>query len=159
MNASPPNIVFLHSHNSGRFVEPYGHAVPTPNLMRLAREGALFRRAFSVAPSCSPSRAAFLTGQYAHCSGMLGLAHRGFALAQPERHIARFLAGQGYITALCGIEHTAAHQHSTVDGVGYGQVLTRDGSAKGAAVAPAVCDFLRSGPRQPFFLNVGTKDR
>ncbi|MBT7552700.1 MAG: sulfatase-like hydrolase/transferase, partial [Gemmatimonadetes bacterium] len=54
-----PNIVFLHSHNSGRFIEPYGHAVPTPNLMRLARGGALFRRAFSAAPSCSPSRASF----------------------------------------------------------------------------------------------------
>ncbi|NKB66975.1 MAG: sulfatase-like hydrolase/transferase [Candidatus Latescibacteria bacterium] len=156
--ASRPNIVFLHSHNSGRFVEPYGHAVPTPNLLRLAREGVLFRRAFSVAPSCSPSRAAFLTGQYAHNSGMLGLAHRGFALAQPERHIARFLGAQGYSTALCGTEHVAAHQHSTADGVGYDRVLTRDGSAKAADVAVAVCDYLRSGPDGPFFLNVGTTE-
>ena len=108
MHKTPPNIVFLHSHNSGRFIEPNGHAVPTPNLMRLSREGALFRRAFSAAPSCSPSRAAFLTGQYPHCSGMLGLAHRGFALAQPERHLGRVLRSQGYETAVCGIEHTAA---------------------------------------------------
>ena len=60
---SPPNILFLHAHNTGRFIEPYGHAVPTPHLMKLARAGSLFRRAFSAAPSCSPSRAAFLTGQ------------------------------------------------------------------------------------------------
>jgi arylsulfatase A-like enzyme len=33
-------------------VEPYGHAVPTPNLMKLALEGMLFRKAFSAAPSC-----------------------------------------------------------------------------------------------------------
>ena len=38
-----PNIVFMHSHNTGTFVQPYGHAVPTPNLQRLAREGVLFR--------------------------------------------------------------------------------------------------------------------
>ena len=31
-----PDILFLDSHNSGRLIEPYGHAVPTPNLMRLA---------------------------------------------------------------------------------------------------------------------------
>jgi hypothetical protein len=40
------NILFLDRHNSGRFIEPYGHAVPTPNLMRLAHQGA---------PSYSPS--------------------------------------------------------------------------------------------------------
>ena len=40
------NILFLDRHNSGRFIEPYGHAVPTPNLIRLAHQGA---------PSYSPS--------------------------------------------------------------------------------------------------------
>tara|TARA_B100000686_G_C16448018_1_gene790525 strand:+ start:584 stop:787 length:204 start_codon:yes stop_codon:yes gene_type:complete len=49
MSASPPNIVFLHAHNTGRFIEPYGHAVPTPNLMKMAREGVLFHRYHVVA--------------------------------------------------------------------------------------------------------------
>ena len=40
----PPNILFLHSHNSGRFIEPYGHSVPTPHLVKLARQGVLFRK-------------------------------------------------------------------------------------------------------------------
>ena len=73
--------------------------------MRLCAEGVLFRRAFSAAPSCSPSRASFLTGQYPHCSGMFGLAHRGFALAHPERHIGRLLRAHGYETTHCGTEH------------------------------------------------------
>jgi len=154
---SPPNILFLHAHNSGRFIEPYGHAVPTPNLMRLAREGALFRRAFSAAPSCSPSRAAFLTGQYPHESGMLGLAHRGFALAHPERHLARLLDAHGYETAACGTEHLVAHQGGTVTEA-YAHELTRDSSSRAADVAPAVCDYLRAQPREPFFLNVGTHE-
>jgi N-sulfoglucosamine sulfohydrolase len=75
-----PNILYIHSHDSGRYLQPYGHAVPTPNLQRLASEGVLFRRAFSCAPTCSPSRSALLTGQFPHQNGMLGLAHRGFSM-------------------------------------------------------------------------------
>ncbi|MFP6645092.1 MAG: sulfatase [Candidatus Latescibacterota bacterium] len=152
-----PNILFLHAHNTGRFVEPYGHAVPTPHLMRLARSGSLFRRAFSAAPSCSPSRAAFLTGQYPHCAGMLGLAHRGFALSHPERHIARVLSTHGYKTAHCGIEHVHTHEKGTGDGGAYDHALTRDDSSRASDVATAVCDYLRTRPQQPFFLNVGTQ--
>ncbi len=154
---TPPNILFFHAHNTGRFIEPYGHAVPTPHLLRLARSGSLFRRAFSAAPSCSPSRAAFLTGQYPHCSGMLGLAHRGFALSHPQRHIARLLSDHGYETAQCGTEHVHAHEKGTGDGGLYDHVLTRDHSAKAADVAPVVCDYLHSKPKRPFFLNIGTQ--
>src|ERR1700677_2811053 len=59
-----PNIVYIHSHDSGRYLSPYGQSVPTSNLQRLAQEGIVFRKAFSAAPTCSPSRAALLTGLY-----------------------------------------------------------------------------------------------
>src|SRR5580700_11133379 len=39
-------------------------AIKTPTFDRLAREGVLFRNAHCAAPSCSPSRAAMLTGQW-----------------------------------------------------------------------------------------------
>ena len=71
-----PNIIYLHSHDSGRYLQPFGHAVPTPNLQRLAGEGVLFRRAFSAAPTCSPSRSALLTGQWVLVLAP-GLASRG----------------------------------------------------------------------------------
>ena len=45
----------------------YGdRTVRTPNFDRVAREGARFTHAFAAAPSCSPSRAALLTGQAVH---------------------------------------------------------------------------------------------
>ena len=34
--ANRPNIVYIHSHDTGRYVQPYGYQVPTPNLQRLA---------------------------------------------------------------------------------------------------------------------------
>src|SRR5215218_2085852 len=39
MTAHPPNIVLVHSHDTGRYVQPYGHQVVTPNIQRLADPG------------------------------------------------------------------------------------------------------------------------
>ncbi|MCB0172753.1 MAG: sulfatase-like hydrolase/transferase, partial [Anaerolineae bacterium] len=102
------NILYLHSHDTGRYIQPYGHAVPTPHLQQLAEEGVLFRRAFSAAPTCSPSRACLLTGQSAHSNGMLGLAHRGFTLNDYHQHLVHTLRRAGYYSALVGIQHIAA---------------------------------------------------
>jgi len=38
-----PNILYIHSHDTGRFVQPYGFQVPTPNIQLLADQGVLFR--------------------------------------------------------------------------------------------------------------------
>jgi arylsulfatase A-like enzyme len=49
-----------------------GHPfIATPNMDRLAREGARFRNAFATTSLCSPSRASFLTGQYPHTNGII----------------------------------------------------------------------------------------
>jgi N-sulfoglucosamine sulfohydrolase len=68
-----PNILFAFADDWGRYASAYaaldGPGTPndlirTPNIDRLAREGALFRRAFVPAPSCTPCRSALLSGQY-----------------------------------------------------------------------------------------------
>lgn len=145
-----PNIVLITAHDTGRYVQPYGHAIPTPNLQRLAEEGVLFRQAFCAAPTCSPSRAALLTGQGAHASGMLGLAHRGFALRDPREHLLHTLRDAGYTTALAGFQHLAADPAS----LGYDRVIPCEGRSA-RTVAPAAAHFVADAPARPFYLEVG----
>ena len=144
-----PNILYLHSHDTGRYIQPYGHAIPTPALQRLAEEGVLFRKAFCVAPTCSPSRAGLVTGQCAHSAGMLGLAHRGFSLNDYGRHIVHTLRAAGYVSALIGVQHVAA-QSSTI---GYDEVA--DMPSYSGDHAAACRDFFGRQRERPFFLSVG----
>jgi N-sulfoglucosamine sulfohydrolase len=148
-----PNVLYIHSHDTGRYVQPYGYQVPTPNIQHLADQGVLFRQAFSAAPVCSGSRAALLTGQCTHATGMLGLAHRGYRLTHPERHIARVLGAAGYWTGLIGEQHVSAGTEE----LGYDQVVDAD-TTKVRDVAPAAVRLIaerRQHARQPFFLSIG----
>jgi N-sulfoglucosamine sulfohydrolase len=147
---SRPNIVYLHSHDTGRYVQPYGHQIQTPNIQRLADQGLLFRQAFCAAPSCSGSRACLLTGQWAHVNGMTGLAHRGWKLHDYGRHIVRPLREAGYWSALIGEQHVSREPHV----LGYDHVVDI-GTTKVHSIAPAAQQLLRSAPPQPFFLSVG----
>jgi len=150
--SATPNILYLHSHDTGRFVAPYGHAVPTPNIQRLADQGVLFRQAFCAVPACSGSRAALLTGEYAHTNGMLGLAHRGYALRDYSHHLIHTLAEAGHWTALVGEQHISTDP----DILGYDHVVdVPDTHAE--TVAPAAAEvLLRTRPAdRPFFLSVG----
>jgi len=68
-----PNIVFILSDDHRwDAMSHMGHpVVQTPNLDRLARQGIFFSNAFVTTSLCSPSRASFLTGQYAHTHGVV----------------------------------------------------------------------------------------
>jgi arylsulfatase A-like enzyme len=145
-----PNIVYLHSHDTGRHVQPYGHQVPTPNIQRLADQGVLFRQAFSAAPVCSPSRAALLTGEFSHTNGMLGLAHRGYRLADHHHHLVHTLRGAGYSSTLIGEQHLSSDPAD----IGYDRVIDID-STHATHVAPAAARVLREELQEPFFLSVG----
>jgi len=145
-----PNILYLHSHDTGRYIQSYGHAVPTPNIQRLAEEGVLFRQAFCTAPTCSPSRASLLTGLWAHSSGMIGLAHRGFSLNDYKQHLLHTLRKAGYYSALIGVQHIAPDPTL----IGYDQVVELE-NCRAEKAAPAAVDFLSHAPPRPFFLSVG----
>ncbi len=145
-----PNILYLHSHDTGRFVQPYGYAVPTPRIQGLAEQGILFRQAFCAASTCSASRACLLTGQYAHTNGMLGLAHRGWSLHDYTHHIVHTLRTVGYHSTLIGEQHISKRP----DVIGYDRVV-KISTSRVADVAPVTIDILRNAPAEPFFLSVG----
>jgi N-sulfoglucosamine sulfohydrolase len=148
-----PNILYIHSHDTGRYIQPYGHAIATPRLQRLAEEGVLFRQNFCINPTCSPSRAALLTGCYPHENGMLGLAHRGFALYDYKQHLVHALRGAGYTSALSGVQHIALGPEAYAT-IGYDRVLTPHPFMIDDPAAKAVA-YLDQAPAQPFFLSVG----
>lgn len=151
-----PNILYIHSHDTGRYSQPYGHAIPTPRLQQLAEQGILFRQAFCAAPTCSPSRAALLTGRWPHCCGMLGLTHRGFGLTDDDYspHLVNTLKAAGYASALVGVQHVSRVSTS----IGYDEVLTVQRDQPHHVAAAAVDYIIRQStvsPGRPFFLDVG----
>ena len=63
--AAPPNIIMIYADDLGYGdLGCYGSSNHTPNLDRMAAEGARFTQFYSANPVCSPSRAALLTGRY-----------------------------------------------------------------------------------------------
>lgn len=155
-----PNVVYVHCHDAGRYVQPYGYPVPTPNLQKLAEQGVLFRNAFCMGPTCSPSRAALLTGQSPHSAGMYGVTNSnlgGFGLDDYSQHIVHTLRSVGYTSTLCGFQHVSNDDEE----IGYDQVLAKpEGESRDNArtVAPMADEFLRDAPEEPFFLSVGTAE-
>ena len=147
------NIVYIHTHDTGRFISPYGHAVPTPRLQQLARDGVLFRQAFCAAPTCSPSRAALLNGNWPHENGMIGLVHRGARLNDPSQHLAHVLTDAGWESALVGLQHVAPQ--GDLAQLGY-TTIPEVASTEASVVGPVAANWLRQRERgRPFFLSVG----
>jgi N-sulfoglucosamine sulfohydrolase len=145
-----PNILYIHSHDTGRYVQPYGFQVPTPNIQMLADQGVLFREAFCAAPTCSGSRASLLTGQYCHNNGMMGLAHRGWTLNNYGQHWVHTLREAGYRSVLIGEQHISTDPHV----IGFDRVVEMD-SHRAEAVAPTTIETLHEQPEGPWFLSVG----
>lgn len=104
--AARPNIVFILTDDQrwdALGVE--GHPfLRTPNIDRIAREGAHFRNAFVTTPLCSPSRASFLTGQYVHTHRVNSNGDNG-PLSHQLVTFPRLLHDAGYETAYVGKWH------------------------------------------------------
>ncbi|KAK6182086.1 hypothetical protein SNE40_009850 [Patella caerulea] len=124
-DAKKPNIILMMADDLGiGDVGCFGNTtIKTPNIDRLAREGAKLTQHLSASSLCTPSRAAFLTGRYPIRSGM---AARGFArvtlfvaasggLPTSETTFAELAKTAGYKTALLGKWHQGLSQDSLGD--------------------------------------------
>jgi N-acetylglucosamine-6-sulfatase len=82
-----------------------GHPyLETPNIDRLAAEGAMFTSSFHAAPLCSPNRASILTGQYPSRHGVIDNVARSL-LSHRLETFPRAMQASGYRTAFLGKWH------------------------------------------------------
>jgi arylsulfatase len=105
-----PNILFIMGDDIGWFnVSAYNHGIMgyrTPNIDRIAKEGALFTDWYGQ-QSCTAGRAAFLTGQSPIRTGLtkVGLPGADLGLGPSDPCIAQVLKAQGYATGQFGKNH------------------------------------------------------
>jgi len=169
-----PNIVFilvddLRWDELGIAGHPF---IKTPNIDRIGKEGAMFRNAFMTTPLCSPSRASFLTGQYAHTHGITDNVDRSAA----SHRLVTFpllLHQSGYETAFIGKWHMGNDDSPRpgfdrwVSFKGQGTYLNPDINEDGKAVKPTgyitdilsgyAVEFIRRRHDKPFLVYLAHK--
>jgi arylsulfatase len=105
-----PNILVIMADDVGPFnISAYNHGMMgyrTPNIDRLAREGALFTDWYGQ-QSCTAGRAAFIMGQSPIRSGLLkvGLPAAKLGISQDDPTLATLLKPYGYVTGQFGKNH------------------------------------------------------
>jgi len=96
----------------------------TPNMNRMAAEGINFTRMYTE-PSCTPTRAAFLTGRtpVRHGMGVVGMPHEFSGMRGDEVTIAEVLSKAGYATAHYGKGHLGDIEESYLHNQGFDEAL------------------------------------
>ena len=119
---TPPNIVFIMSDDHAyQAISAYGHDLnDTPNIDRIANEGALFDKGFVTNSICAPSRAVMLTGKHSFINGKVDNI-QDFNWNQDN--FAKQLQTAGYQTAMVG----KIHLRGLPQGFDYSAVLPGQG--------------------------------
>ncbi|WP_226982957.1 sulfatase [Zobellia nedashkovskayae] len=118
----PPNIIFIMSDDHAyQAISAYDNGLNnTPNIDRIANEGALFTKGYVNNSICAPSRAAMLTGKHSHMNGKVDNI---LPFDWSQDNFAKHLQTAGYETALIG----KIHLDGIPQGFDYSNVLPGQG--------------------------------
>lgn len=137
-----PNILWLISEDTSPDLGCYGNKlVKTPNLDKMAAEGAMFTNAFATGPVCSASRSGFMTGMYqTSIDAHNHRSHRddGYTLPAPVEVITEYFRKAGYFTCNCA-------------GLNYKKAGKTDWNFKPKRDPFDGTDWSQRKPDQPFF--------
>src|SRR5215813_11612758 len=166
-----PNIIFILIDDL-RWDEVDYPFVKIPNIQRIAREGVRFRNAFVTTPLCSPSRASYLTGQYAHKDGITDNTDHSSRSHELVRFL-RLLHDSGYETAFLGKWHMGVDDNPRpgvdhwVSVKGQGSYLDPEFNVNGRRETKRgyfsdilneyALDFLKQKHKKPFLLYLSHK--
>ena len=176
-DSPPKNVIYILSDDHRYDFMGFTGKVPwlkTPNLDRLAAEGAYFPNAYVTTALCSPSRASILTGLYSHSHMVVDNAARdpGNLTFFPE-----YLQAAGYQTSFFGKWHMGNHSDEPQpgfdhwesfrgQGVYYGPTLNINGERIDYDEQTYITDLLTShavdwlenrNTEKPFFLYLSHK--
>jgi N-acetylglucosamine-6-sulfatase len=178
---TPRNVVFIlsddHRYDLMSFMESAPPFLQTPNMDRMARQGAHVRNAFVTTSLCSPSRASILTGQYAHRHGVVDNTS---PIPAGTVFFPEYLQQAGYRTAYVGKWHMGEDAESDMprkgfdhwvsfrgQGVYYDPLLNINGQRRQFQgyttdiITDQALSWLRrhreSGDTKPFFLYIAHK--
>ena len=138
--SSRPNVLFVMTDQQR--ADCWGAAgnrvIRTPNMDRIAQEGARFTAAYSATPTCTPARSALLTGLAPWHHGMLGYSEMAarYPLEKPQA-----MRDAGYSTMTIGKNHYAPIRN----GHGYERMLLDEHCPCGNGPA-ALAAALKKGP-------------
>lgn len=132
--SSPPNILLIVADDMGYQMSGIGTpGVQTPAIDALIKNGTSFTKAYAAFPSCSPSRASFLSGTHPHVNGVttnvvetltknstpsIGEApalNMQFAVKNNLTTLVEALKNGGYFTGLTGKFHVSSPQKFPMD--------------------------------------------
>ncbi len=121
-----PNIIYIMADDhAAQAISAYGHPIsklaPTPNIDRIANEGALFKNNFCTNSICGPSRAVVLTGKFSHVNGF---RMNGDSFDGSQQTFPKLLQKAGYKTAVIG----KWHLDGLPQGFDYWHILTDQGN-------------------------------
>lgn len=166
LTASPPNILFVIADDWGLHAGAYNTPwVSTPNFDRVAREGLLFRNAYTPMAKCAPSRAILLTGRHLWQNEEAG--NHMAVFPSKLKSWPEVLMGNGWFTGITGkgwgpgIANDADGKPRQITGVSFNARKTKPPTSQIANndYAANFSDFLKAAPEgQPWCFWLGAQE-